>query len=123
MRKDSPQPVMMVDLGMINGHRVQGITERATIIIDGKQAVLCTPLEYQLALRLLRSDPGGSLAASHLLRELALDRRSLGDLMTAVRKKVAAPLGLSIASIPRYGYLLVAGPSQKEQERASARGS
>jgi hypothetical protein len=115
MNRDSSQSVAIVDIGTINGHRVQGITERATIIVDGRQAILCTPLEYQLALLVLRTTTGAPLAASFLLREMAVDRRSLGDLMTALRKKVCAPLGLTIVSIPRYGYILVVDPPQPKK--------
>jgi hypothetical protein len=115
MSRDSSQVVAVVDIGTINGHRVQGITARATIIVDGRQAILCSPLEYQLALLVLQTTPGVSLAASPLLSAMAVDRRSLGDLMTALRKKVCAPLGLTIVSIPRYGYMLVADAPQTKK--------
>jgi|GEM_PF-3392572 len=101
------QPVPLLELGTIQGHHIQAIAERSTFIVDGERAILCTPLEYQLAALLLRCSPGVPLRDDHLLAALSTDRRSLGDLITALRKKLLRPLGLHIVSVPRYGYLLL----------------
>lgn len=115
MTSSSYQPTSIVDIGTINGHRIQGIGERATLIVDGTQAILCTPLEYRLALLLL-SSPGVPLKAARLMKVARVgDRRTLGDVLTSLRKKLA-PLGLSIPSIFNYGYMLTIAPSRKETE-------
>jgi hypothetical protein len=101
------QPVPLVEIGTIQGHYVQALAERSTFIVDGTQAILCTPLEYQLALQLLPATLYVPLRVSHLLAVVSVDRRSLGDLMTALRQKLFHPLGLEVASVPRYGYMLV----------------
>jgi hypothetical protein len=101
------QPVPLVEVGTIQGHRIQAVAERSTFLVDGAFAILCTPLEYQLAVVLLRASPGVPLRDDHLLAALSTDRRSLGDLITALRHKLLRPLGLHIVSVPRYGYLLL----------------
>lgn len=100
------QPVPLIDVGTIQGHRIQALAERSSFIVDGDRAILCTPLEYQLAALLLRASPGVPVRDDQLLAHLSTDRRSLRDLITALRPKFR-PLGLHIASVPRYGYLLL----------------
>lgn len=106
------QPVPLLEIGTLNGHRIQALAERTTFIVDGTQAILCTPLEYQLALVLLQAAPEVPLPVAHLLTAVSVDRRTLGDLTTALRRKLFHPLGLDVASIARYGYMLVEHPDQ-----------
>lgn len=101
------EPVPLVEIGTIQGHHIQALAERTTFIVDGSQAILCTPMEYQLALHLLRTAPTVPLRDDHLLAAISVDRRSLRDLVTALRRKLFRPLGLEVASVPRYGYLLL----------------
>lgn len=115
------EPVPLVEIGTIQGHHIQALAERTTFIVDGSQAILCTPMEYQLALHLLPVAPGVPLRDDHLLAAISVDRRSLGDLVTALRHKLFHPLGLHVASVPRYGYMLLTQadpePSRKEDDR------
>lgn len=104
------EPVSLAEIGTIHGHHIQALAQRAIFIVDGRQAILCTPLEYQLALQLLRAAPSVPLRDDHLLAAISVDRRSLRDLITALRQKLFRPLGLEVASVPRYGYLLLEHP-------------
>ncbi len=110
------EPVPLLDIGTLNGHRIQALAERTTFIVDGAQAILCTPLEYQLALLLLRAAPEVPLSVAHLQAVVSVDRRTLGDLTTALRRKLFHPLGLEVASIARYGYMLVEHPEQLRKD-------
>lgn len=111
------EPVPLVEIGVIHGHHIQALAERTAFIVDGLTAILCTPLEYQLALQLLRATPGTPLRGHHLQAALSVDRRSLGNMITTLRRKLFHPLGLEVASVPHYGYLLLdADPPQSRQE-------
>lgn len=109
------EPVPLEEIGVIRGHSIQALAERTTFLIDGKLAVLCTPLEYRLALRLLRARHGHPLREQPLREALSVDRHSLGKLVTALRRKLFGPLGLEMVTIPRYGYLLEDAEPQRDQ--------
>lgn len=113
------ESVPLEEIGVIQGHRIQGLAERALFLVDGSLAVLCTPLEYALALALLRAGSDHPVREQPLRAALALDRRSLGKLMTILRRKLFVPLGLEVVTIPRYGYLLLA-LEREEDEHAEA---
>ncbi len=110
------ESVPLEEIGVIQGHRIQGLAERALFLVDGQLAVLCTGLEYRLALHLLRAGSDHPVREQRLRAALSLNRRSLGKLVTTLRRKLFVPLGLEIVTIPRYGYLLL---EREERETAT----
>ncbi len=118
-RRQSLSPVPLAEIGAIQGHHVQALDGADLFLVDGSLAVLCTPLEYALALALLRAGSDHPVREQPLRAALALDRRSLGKLMTILRRKLFVPLGLEVVTIPRYGYLLLA-LEREEDEHAEA---
>jgi biotin operon repressor len=111
------ESVPLEEIGAIQGHHIQGLAERALFLVDGQLAVLCTPLEYRLALQLLRAGSDHPVREQRLRAVLSLDRRSLWKLVTILRHKLFVPLGLEVVTIPRYGYLLL---EREEEERETA---
>lgn len=95
-----PRSSTLLELRSINGHRIQGWDSLHLLVIDG-EAYKCSPLEYQVAARLLHAPPG----------QLVLDRAfpqlsdsHLREIMTALRKRFS-PVGVTIERLPGYGYL------------------
>ncbi len=117
------ESVPLEEIGVIQGHRIQGLAERALFLVDGSLAVLCTPLEYRLALQLLRAGSERPVREQRLRAALSLDRRSLGKLVTILRRKLFVPLGLEIVTIPRYGYLLLEREEEERETATPSRGS
>jgi DNA-binding response OmpR family regulator len=98
------QPVPLEEIGIINDHHIQALAQRFCFVIDGEFAIVCTPLEYQVALHLLR-EPQTPLSAAQLSGVQVGSERQLRNAVTRLRRKLA-PLGLSIQRVITYGYAL-----------------
>jgi DNA-binding response OmpR family regulator len=98
------QLVPLVEIGTVNAHHIQALPQRSCFIIDGEFAIVCTPLEYQVALHLLR-EPQTPLSAAQLSGSLVGSERQLRNAVTRLRRKLAS-LGLSIQRVITYGYAL-----------------
>lgn len=97
----------LTDFGIINGHRLRGDPENYLLIVDGAQAMSCTPSEYRIVARLLRS-PNTPVPFAQLVDDLYLpdvDRRAIIRQVSTLRQKIA-PLGVQIINIKTYGYMI-----------------
>ena len=91
----------LTDFGEVGGHRLRGCQERSLLLVDGVQAMACTPTEYRIAALLLRS-PGIPVP---LARFPTRDRHTLARQVSRLRRAMQ-PLGIAIPCLPTYGYLL-----------------
>lgn len=98
----------LTDFGIINGHLLRGDPEKFTLIVDETQAISCTPAEYQIAARLLRSlnTPISFGQLRECVHLPGADRRAVIRLISTLRQKIA-PLGIHITNVKTYGYLML----------------
>ncbi len=105
----------LTEFGVINGHRLHGDPEKHVLIVDGVQAITCTPLEYRIAAQLLRS-PNTPVSFAQFVDSLYLpdvDRRAVIRVISTLRLKIAL-LGIQITNVKTYGYMItLAGEEEK----------
>lgn len=105
----------LIDLGIIFAHHIQAIPSHHVLIIDGNASLACTPVEYQLALPLLRH-PGQAIPQSELRRGVA--DSTFREAIRSLRKKFEA-LGMTLSYVHVHGYALVGLKSQEESSHES----
>ena len=99
----------LTDFGEVGGHRLQGSQERHLLLVDGVQAIACTPSEYRTAALLLRSPSIPVPLAQFPTR----DRHALARQVSRLRRAMQ-PLGFSIRCLYTYGYLLDTSSEERE---------
>ena len=108
--------VPLIDLAVVDNHRLQKLDQATLLLIDGKEAILFTPTEYRMVIPMLQNI-GEPVPFEQLIEvQGTFDRRRDRELfhrhITSIRKKLR-PLGLLVRCITNYGYLITAEPKQR----------
>lgn len=117
MTKKTSLTSPLLDLGPLNGHRVQAEAARHVLLVDGEIALLCSRRNYALALQFLRAPAGVAIPMETLL---ALDGGASPSTLRhriATLRRVLAPLGITIVRVTTYGYMAVSEQPSDEQAR------